>query len=741
MPDPLASLRRSDKWYLGGGNRLVWTPAFPAWLDHPGFWDEAHYYNLPIQPVFAVAVLDEQGQAIALRAEGRRWQPDRIRQTYTTGAGLVLIERKVLLPADVLTSELVVTNVTDEPRTVHLVLWSMQASDAETGQRFVDDLAVAEETLRFRLHLQHHDQAVQTVGCAFGVDRPVTSYGVQRSQGQLLPPRWAYTPFWDTFDGTGLGDAIHTDGLLPDGVVYLALHTRLDLPPRTPEAVTFGFAAASSPEAAAANLRTSFHGPEPAAASTHAWQTYFEDLPSFTCSDAFLERYFTYRWYGLRLHTLRGGEGHYAHPAVCEGPGYFRAPIAYSAPCHMRETRWMATPALAQGSLLNFIHTQQPDGRFIGYLHPNGPAPDFFYHAPWSFLRDVHHVHPDAAFLEQAYDGLARYARYFDADRDPEGSGLYDVQNHYETGQEYMHRYVAVDEHADRDNWGRVFRLKGVDVAVYLYELKQCLAWMAVQLGRPADAADWATAARKTGTAILRLMWDPEAKLFFDLNPHTGERTGVKAATCFYPYLTDLVDERHRAGLEHLLHPGTFWTPFPAPSSSADDPYFDPDARWKGQRMNCPWNGRVWPMTNSHLAEVLARSALRYAAADLRVRAADFITRFIHMLFFDGDPTRPNSFEHYHPFTGKPSAYRGVDDYQHSWVVDLIVQYVAGVRPAEDHVVVDPFPFEAERFVLDRLPVRGHRLRVERKGTAFTVAVDGDPAGEGRLGTPLRLAI
>ena len=48
------------------------------------------------------------------------------------------------------------------------------------------------------------------------------------------------------------------------------------------------------------------------------------------------------------------------------------------------------------------------------------------------------------------------------------------------------------------------------------------------------------------------------------------------------------------------------WTTYPVPSSSADDPFYNADGLWKGERKNCPWNGRVWPMTNSHIAEVLA---------------------------------------------------------------------------------------------------------------------------------------
>ncbi|NIR43140.1 MAG: hypothetical protein GWN99_14470, partial [Gemmatimonadetes bacterium] len=92
--------------------------------------------------------------------------------------------------------------------------------------------------------------------------------------------------------------------------------------------------------------------------------------------------------------------------------------------------------------------------------------------------------------------------------------------------------------------------------------------------------------------------------MFSDLDPRTMRRTGLKAAVHFYPFFTDLVGPEHMEGLRrHLLSPGEFWTIYPVPSSSVDDPYYSPDAEWKGKRHNCPWNGRVWPMANSHVAE------------------------------------------------------------------------------------------------------------------------------------------
>jgi len=142
-------------------------------------------------------------------------------------------------------------------------------------------------------------------------------------------------------------------------------------------------------------------------------------------------------------------------------------------------------------------------------------------------------------------------------------------------------------------------------------------------------------------------------------------------------------------------------------------------------------------MTNSHIAEALACSAARFNDNHLKKKTAEFINKFIQMMFFDGDSSRPNCFEHYNPLTGQPSIYRGIDDYQHSWVVDLIIKYVCGVRPDEHGVTVDPFPFGLKHVLVEDIIVRGRKLKVEIKGKKFTVSVNGNAIGVGRLGRPI----
>ncbi|MEO8294208.1 MAG: hypothetical protein ABI613_01755, partial [Gemmatimonadota bacterium] len=471
----------------------------------------------------------------------------------------------------------------------------------------------------------------------------------------------------------------------------------------------------------------------PAERARVAWGSYEKSVPGFTCSDTSFNNYWWYRWYGIRLNSIPAGLGQFQHRSVCEGIGYFHQPISYSAMCHARETRWANDASWSYGVLGTFLDRVSPEGIIPGRVYLDHLTEPDFYHADWAgALQDVAAVHPDPDRVAGFIAPLSRYAEWLCRTRDREGSGMIDVIDQYETGQEYMSRYQAVDPSADRYGWENRLRLKGIDVTVYAYRLFQLLAG---SVSEKKARLTWTERTERTRRAILDGMWDPAHEMFFDVDPATGGRTGVKAAVCFYPYLTDLVDASHIAGLErHLLSPAEFWTPYPAPSSSVDDPLFSPDAEWKGKRHSCPWNGRVWPMTNSHLIDALARIVRRHRP-DWAHHLVRFIRQFIRMMSFDGDAARPNCFEHYHPVTGRGSLYRGIDDYQHSWVNDLLVRHVAGLLPRGEHgIVVDPLPFESS-VSLTGARVAGHAVDVQVTSSGYAVRIDGRGAGRGKIGS------
>ena len=273
---------------------------------------------------------------------------------------------------------------------------------------------------------------------------------------------------------------------------------------------------------------------------------------------------------------------------------------------------------------------------------------------------------------------------------------------------------------------------------MYAHQLFRALGAVARRLERPGDEADWNELAARCWRAIDERMWSSEARLFTDVDGRTGERTGVKAAVGFYPLLTGRVGgARLDALLDHLEDPRTFGTPFPLPSSSVDDPRFSAEGVWRGKRRNCPWNGRVWPMTTSHVIEGLMR-CWRGGGGRAGRLAADMLNRFARMMFTDGDPSRPNCFEHYNPYTGRACHFRGIDDYQHSWILDLLARGFAGLHVDASGVEVRPLPDGPARVSLGPVIARGRTLHVEVEPARVSISVDGERF-DGPRGEPLRV--
>jgi hypothetical protein len=758
--DVIELLARDDKWYLGSGEGVIFAPPFPAWLDAPGFWDEATIYQYHVAPLFTVTLLDHDGREIALSRRSRRWTPAELTVEYDAPGGLIATEVRTVQPGGVFASEWIVRST--HALSLHAIAWTAQDTTS------IDLPTVAwNGALGFTRRVLDRREVPLAVHMELASLGEASSWSASLSERNVLQPHWRHTPFGEQWTGDALPRRVRLQGITRDGLLYGAVHLAL---PRAVTECAFAFVmrlsaqdealhsgrratplgvrvvAAARPPAltpgpvAAIGATRSAPTQPLARASRRRWREHFAEAPSFACSDPYLERYFWYRWYGLRLNAITPGLGNYRWPSICEGIGFFHAPITYSAQAHARELRWLRDPEQARGVLRTIFGHQNDDGSLNGRIYLNHLTGTDFYHANWgdAFLAlDI--LRPDDAFARELYPALTRYADWLVKTRDTEGSGMIDVVDQYETGQEYMSRYQAVDNESDTYGWENLIRLKGIDVTVYAYALFAALARIAPRVGASDDAARWTALADRTRRAVRDVMWDPDEGMFFDVDPRTKRQTSVRAAVCFYPYFTDIVDETHLPGLErNLLDPGRFWTEYPVPSSALDDPLFDATGEWKGKRHACPWNGRVWPMTNSHLVEALGR----WATPDrphLREAAALLLHRFVRMMFHDGDLHRPNCHEHYNPFSGAASVYRGIDDYQHSWVADLIIQYACGVRPTVTEIVIDPLPMGIEFFELRGLRVGEVDLSVRLDGGYVTVTADAE-LRMGRLGEPIVIA-
>ena len=740
----LEALARPDKWFLGGLDGVLWAPPFPRWLHRPGFWDPVHLLQYEAGPCFSVALLDARGAEIPLsrvaagdpangagpdvsgggvplEPGGLRWRPGALVAGWEA-SGAPALETREVLPGGILESAWVLP---PEATSGWLVAFTAQPAGS------VSEVRPSSGGARWVRRLT--DRAGQELLVAMEVrgSLPPAWVRILPSEGGARP-EWAASPFaegdvLDIEDASAAPEPAAGDG---GGWTWVAV--AFPLPAADPGSVSLRLHLAPELPASSGRAATT-----PASATT--WESFFAGFPAFACGEPRLDRYFDYRVYGLGLNRIEGRWGNVGHPCIAEGIEYFHVPITYSAQCHMMEMRWRAGGREAWGSLLNFLDHQREDGSLPGRLYPNHLEGADFYHANWGdALLAVHAMHPEPAALARGYDGLSRYARWLNRSRDPEGSGLFTVVNHFETGQEYMSRYMAVDPEADVRGWQPRLRLKGIDVTVYAHQLFRALARLAARVGRPGDASDWRALQQRSATAIRERMWCPEARFFTDVDGRTFERTGVKAAVGFYPMLTGAPDgPQLDALLDHLEDPRTFHTPFPLPSSSVDDPRFSAEGIWRGKRRNCPWNGRVWPMTTSHVIEGLLR-CWRRGNRRAGTLAADRLVRFVHLMFTGGDLSRPNCFEHYHPATGRACHFRGIDDYQHSWVLDLLARGVAGLHCDEEGVEVWPLPHGLPRVRLGPVRVRGRRVAVALDERRITLSVDGERY-EGPRERPLRV--
>lgn len=664
----------------------MYAPPFPRWLLAPGFWDESYYADIRLDRLFT-ALVYVAGKPVRLSSYLKGWRPDRLTIMHVAGK-LVMREIRCVTEEQAWVSEFeLVTDVGP----VDLVFWSAQSaakkplpSSRITGcerlirdgrpEGFVWDLEVlfpsemgvdrlATDAIETPKVESEAEPLRGGICIAIGSGEPLQGIATVQSEFADTPPWVEASPAYELYRDGRLEPMSSDVGAHQ---FHMLAHCRLG------DRKTLQFAAAAGEDrgSAARRLRAALSS-SAKDRSAAAWKNYFAQVPHFECSDPYLTHAYWNRWFGLRLCTVNRALSAYPHPCIFEGIGAFRNLISYSGWCHAKETSWMRSPEMAQGIFRSFAHAQLEDGSFPGHTYSVRPKRDF-YHGNWGdAIRLLCAIHPDASFAEEMCSSLDRYSDYLARERDPDSEGLICVRDQNETGQEYSSRYAFVAQSSN--DWAEL-RMQGVDATTYAWRLSAALARLTrnLEMRRKHEAR-----AELYRASIARSLWDG-ADAFRDRDPKTGALSPNLNAVGFYPLAYEPFATQNEAAVHrHLLNENEFWTPYPVATAPRNDPTYSPSAIWRGTKRNCPWNGRVWPMVNSHMVEVLAASP----NPEVRKAGGELLVRWVRMMCFSDDPTRPNCFEHYNPETGAPSTYRGVDDYMHSWLVDLILRHVCGVDP------------------------------------------------------------
>jgi hypothetical protein len=318
---------------------------------------------------------------------------------------------------------------------------------------------------------------------------------------------------------------------------------------------------------------------------------------------------------------------------------------------------------------------------------------------------------------------MQRYVKWLGNNRDPEGSGLTDIVNHFESGQEFSRRYTVIDSKADRAvEFTEQFRLKGIDASVFRYRMVKWLYAVAEEIQEKAMANRFQAEVEVILETVRKKMWDEKSGFFMDLDPVTRRKTNVRAAVGFYPLATDIPNQKQVDSMLDLLSSREeFWAKYPVPSIAMSDSTFDGSGRWKGTRKGSPWNGRTWPVVNSHILEGLTYWAERGNKKAAKL-AGDLLKRTIKMMSGELDGSfEPNCLEHFHPENGIGSRYRGVDMNLNSFMLDNIFRIGCGFAVRYGEIQDDPIGDPAD-FKLKGVPLGNKLFNVERKSGKLKVA-------------------
>ena len=707
------------KFALGGGGYVLYAPRFPRHQLTPGFADESLVFNAQLPRVFVISVL-EKGLPLTLTATKWELKDGSLHVEYTTDTkALKISETRMVTSDDRFVSTMTLDNTSKEERDFDIVMWTTIDVEGEP-------LSHEGDSFRVKRALQTHDFPPVPVEIVYSSPdskgaRCLQGFFAEGSSGR---PDFEETPWFDRAElvtPRAKRPLVKPSPILPSAHCYCGLFRPVKL--KGGSSATHRFEANVVFKGKGINYRPR----RPDSKDENAWTAFMDRAPRFQCEDKSIERLVHHRLEALHLLRLPNGVGHLAHANVCEGSGLFHEPVAFSAPSILREVRWLSDPTLGRGILRGFFENVRQNGMVPGRLYLTSLSGSDFYHADWGGgFEAFDDVHSDRTTKRAVLMAMQRYSKWLANNRDPEGSGLTDICNHFEAGQEFSRRYTVIDDKADRaEEFSEQFRLKGIDVSIFRYRLVKFLARVADDLQEKAMANRFLADEEIVRDTIRRKMWDEKSGLFSDLDPKTRRKTGVKAAGGFSPHATDIPTSKQvDAMLATLGDKKEFWTKYPIPSIAISDPFFDADGQWKGTRRDCPWNGRSWPMINSQVMEGLCYVAERGNKQASKL-LKELFKRTVEMCSGAAEGSdQARVFEHYHPLNGRPSRYRGIDWYLHSFLMDNVFRVACGIVIRFGEIQDDPVIDEMPDFKLHGVPVGNKRFVVERKNGKLKVSPD-----------------
>ncbi|MEO0481203.1 MAG: trehalase family glycosidase [Planctomycetota bacterium] len=710
----------TSKIALGGGGFCLYAPRFPRHLLSPGFADPCHVADVELPRMFVVTILHD-GDELPLTATKHEFKNGVLTVEYATDIrGVKVREERYITTDDRFVSNITLDNSTKAEREMAIVLWT--TTDPEGEAPIFDG-----DSFKLRRQLKTGDRPAVPTEIVFGSPDSKGARCLQGyfAEGDSGDPVWGETPWFDRSDLTpprAKKPMVKPSPIIDTARVYLGVFRKC--PMKAGETVTHRQEANVLFKGKGITHRP--RRPDPK--DENGYSAFYDKVPRFTCEDKRLERIVAHRFEAMYLLRTPGGAGNLGSPTICRANTGEHVPMASSAAAAIREARWLQDPALARGILKSFFENVKQNGMVPNRLHMAGLQGVDYEHADWGgAFEALDDIHSDRATKRAVVMEMQRYSKWLDNNRDPEGSGLTDIVNVFECGHRFSRRFSVLEDKLDKadDAPEEAFRIKGVDASVYRYRLVKFLAFVADELQEKAMQNRFIAATENIKAAIAKRLWDEKSGMFIDVDPRTRRKTGVKSAIGFLPLGTDIPNQKQiDAMIDVLGKKDEFWTPYPVPTVSVSDPSYDPLGQWKGTRRHEAWNGRTHMSINSQLMDSLAYVAERGHKKGRKLLKQLF-EKTVSMCSGELEGHENASVHaHYHPETGRPSRYDGVDWSTGAFLMDNIFRVAGGFVVRFGEVQDDPVIDDMPDFKLHGVPIGNRRFNVERKNGKLKVNPD-----------------
>ncbi len=284
---------------------------------------------------------------------------------------------------------------------------------------------------------------------------------------------------------------------------------------------------------------------------------------------------------------------------------------------------------LAQDQIRVVLDHQRQDGMIPDAIHDEGiithlnfPVDADVTKPPllaW-VLWKLYQTDGDREFLEELYEPVVRWNRWWFENCDPDGDGLC----------EYLHPFSSGLD--DNPIWDTGMPVTSPDLNTYLVMQMENLSRIAAVIGLAAESRAWEEQAEAHLQRMIKEMWDEKAGVFWPLQK--GRVIPVLTPFSLFPIITGRLPAAIAQRLvAHLTNPAEFWTKYPIPTVSHSDPHYNPLQMWRGP---------CWINVNYLMIEGLERSGFPAVAREIRRRTLELIMRW------------PDIYEFYHPETGEP---------------------------------------------------------------------------------------